>query len=213
MTPSTPPPRAAWPPCRRPDPRPAKEHVPVTEIDHRAASPFAPPGDPLALDRETMRALGHRTVDALVDLLTDPATPALRQASAAEMSARLPAGPAPEGPSEWDALVQQLGEDVFPFMSRLDHPGYFTYIPACGTFPGALGDLMASVLNLDVGSWMQSAGPSRLELVVLDWFRQWIGYPPSAAGVLVGGGSAANLTALACARESLLGGEMPGTAV
>jgi aromatic-L-amino-acid decarboxylase len=64
-----------------------------------------------------------------------------------------------------------------------------------------------------VGSWMQSAGPSRLELVVLDWFRQWIGYPSSAAGVLVSGGSAANLTALACARETLLGAEMSGKAV
>jgi aromatic-L-amino-acid/L-tryptophan decarboxylase len=190
-----------------------KEDRPVTEIDHPPASPFAPPGDPLSLDRETMRALGHRTVDALVDLLTDPDTPALRRASAEEMSERLPAGPAPEDPAEWDGLVDQLGRDVFPFMSRLDHPGYFAYIPACGTFPGALGDLMASVLNLDVGSWMQSAGPSRLELVVLDWFRQWIGYPPEAAGVLVSGGSAANLTALACARETLMGGSVPGNAV
>jgi glutamate/tyrosine decarboxylase-like PLP-dependent enzyme len=129
------------------------------------------------------------------------------------MAERLPTGPAPEAPSEWDGLVEQLGRDVFPYMSRLDHPGYFAYIPACGTFPGALGDLMASVLNLDVGSWMQSAGPSRLELVVIDWFRRWIGYPEGAAGVLVSGGSAANLTALACAREARMGGSIPATAV
>ena len=48
-------------------------------------------------------------------------------------------------------------------------------------------------------------GPSALELVVLDWFRQWVGYPEQAQGVLVSGGSAANLTALACAREKLIG--------
>jgi glutamate/tyrosine decarboxylase-like PLP-dependent enzyme len=52
---------------------------------------------------------------------------------------------------------------------------------------------------------MSAAGPSQLELVVLDWFKSWIGYPPEAAGILVSGGSAANITALACARESLIG--------
>ena len=41
--------------------------------------------------------------------------------------------------------------------------------------------------------------------MVLDWFKDWIGYPAEAAGILVSGGSAANMTALACAREALLG--------
>src|SRR5205085_940721 len=40
---------------------------------------------------------------------------------------------------------------------------------------------------------------------VLDWFKDWIGYPAEAAGVLLSGGSAANLTALTCAREALVG--------
>jgi glutamate/tyrosine decarboxylase-like PLP-dependent enzyme len=52
---------------------------------------------------------------------------------------------------------------------------------------------------------MESAGPSRLELEVLDWFKDWVGYPADAAGVLVTGGSAANLTGLACAREARAG--------
>ncbi|HSD82113.1 MAG TPA: aminotransferase class V-fold PLP-dependent enzyme [Solirubrobacteraceae bacterium] len=158
-----------------------------------------------------MRALGHRVVDALVDVLTDPATPALRRATPAEMERRLHAEP-PSGPRDLAALLDDLREHVFPFMSRLDHPGYFAFIPACGTFPGALGDFLASALNPYVGTWMEAAGPSRLELVVLEWFKRWIGFPPEAAGVLVSGGSAANMTALACAREALLG-PMTDTAV
>ena len=46
---------------------------------------------------------------------------------------------------------------------------------------------------------------TQLELTVLGWFAEWIGYPADASGVLVSGGSAANLTALACARERLAG--------
>jgi len=39
--------------------------------------------------------------------------------------------------------------------------------------------------NIDAGSWREAAGPIQLELTVLDWFRQWLGYPDEAAGVLV----------------------------
>ncbi|MEA2195087.1 MAG: aromatic-L-amino-acid/L-tryptophan decarboxylase, partial [Solirubrobacteraceae bacterium] len=92
-----------------------------------------------------------------------------------------------------------------PFMSRGDHPGFFAFIPFSGTWPGALGDLIASACNVYAGSWMESAGPTQLELEVLSWFKAWIGYPAHAGGILVSGGSAANLTALACARESLVG--------
>jgi aromatic-L-amino-acid/L-tryptophan decarboxylase len=155
----------------------------------------------LDLDPEAMRAMGHRTVDLMVDMLGDRSRPALRRASAAEMAERLPFAPAP-GPADFDSLLGRLERDVFPFGARIDHPGFFAFIPSSPAFPSALGDFMASALNLYAGTWMEGAGPARLELVVLDWFKQWIGYPAEAGGLLVGGGSAANLTALACARET-----------
>jgi glutamate/tyrosine decarboxylase-like PLP-dependent enzyme len=87
-------------------------------------------------------------------------------------------------------------------MSRGDHPGFFAFIPFAGTWPGALGDFVASALNVYAGSWMESAGPSQLELEVIDWFKDWIGYPAEASGTLVSGGSTANLSALAVARTA-----------
>jgi glutamate/tyrosine decarboxylase-like PLP-dependent enzyme len=158
----------------------------------------------LTLDPEAMRAIGHRSVDLMVELLTDPGRPALRRATPGEMAARLPFC-APEEPTRFEALLERLADDVLPFAARTDHPGYMAFVPSCGTFPAALGDFIASALNVYAGSWLEAAGPSRVELVVVDWFREWIGYPPAAAGVLVSGGSAANITALACAREALLG--------
>lgn len=160
--------------------------------------------DPLGLTSELIRELGYRTVDLLADQLTDRSMAAMRRGDPAELRARL-AGPPPEGPRDWSELLEQTAADVLGPTSRLAHPAYFAFIPASSTFPGALGDLIASALDLDVGSWMSAAGPSQLELVVLDWFKSWVGYPAEAAGILVSGGSAANITALACARESLLG--------
>src|SRR3954464_8795478 len=151
-----------------------------------------------------MREIGYRTIDFLVDPLTDSDIPAMRRGSAEDLRRRLMA-PASDEPRPWDELLDQLEHDVLGPMSRLAHPGYFAFIPASSTFAGALGDLIAAALDIDVGSWMSAAGPSQLELVVLDWFKSWIGYPPEAEGILASGGSAANITALACARESLVG--------
>ena len=162
-------------------------------------------GDPLAVDREAMRAYGYRTVDMLVRRLCDPSIPPLRRASPREMRERLSRPPPPAG-QDFDAILERLERDVLPFMRRGDHPGFLAFVPFCGTWPGALGDFIASACNIYAGSWMESAGPTQLELEVLGWFKQWIGYPAGAGGVLLGGGSAANLTALACARETLVGG-------
>jgi glutamate/tyrosine decarboxylase-like PLP-dependent enzyme len=159
--------------------------------------------DPLALDAETMRELGYRTIDLLVERLQREEPP-LRRASPVEMQERL-RGPAPDAAVPFEEILTGLDRDVLPFASRDGHPGFFGFIPFAGTWPGALGDLIASACNLYAGSWMESAGVSQVELEVLSWFKEWIGFPPDAAGSLVSGGSVANLTALACARETLAG--------
>jgi aromatic-L-amino-acid decarboxylase len=148
-----------------------------------------------------MRALGYKTVDALVDWLTDTAQPPIRRATPEEMAKRLAAA---RGESFDDALAT-LFDDVIPFTSRSEHPRFFAYVPFAGTWPGALGDFVASACNVYAGSWQEGAGPTQLELEVLDWFKDWVGYPAAAAGSLLTGGSAANLTAIACAREALVG--------
>jgi hypothetical protein len=34
-------------------------------------------------------------------------------------------------------------------MSITDHPAYFAYVPGSGTWPGILGDLVASACNIE----------------------------------------------------------------
>jgi glutamate/tyrosine decarboxylase-like PLP-dependent enzyme len=156
-----------------------------------------------------MREMGYRTVDLVVDRLADPGEwPALRRGTPEEMAARL-GDPPTEAGEPFGALLERLAGDVLDYASRCDHPGYFAFIPGCPTFPGALGDFVASALNVYAGSWMEAAGPSQVELEVLGWFKSWLGYPGTAGGSLVSGGSAANLTALACAREARAGAMAP----
>jgi glutamate/tyrosine decarboxylase-like PLP-dependent enzyme len=168
------------------------------------ATPLALDASPLALDAETMRRLGYAVVDMLVERAHDGDAPAIVRASRAEMELRL-REQAPAQGRPFEELLEQLVEDVLPFAIRFDHPRNFSYIPSSGTWPGALGDFIAAACNFNAMFWMTAPGPSEVEVIVLDWFKEWLGYPPDAAGVLVSGGSAANLTALACARETRLG--------
>src|SRR4029077_17640543 len=147
---------------------------------------------------------GYRTIDMLVDRISGPPGPVVRTATPRELHERL-AMPPPEAPAPFEEILAGLERDVLPFVARISHPGYLAFIPGEGTWPGELGDLIASALNVDTCWWLGAAGARVVELVVLDWLRQWVGYPEQAAGVLVSGGSAANLTALACARESRMG--------
>ena len=157
---------------------------------------------PLAMDIEAMRRAGYATVDALVARLADPeADPVLRRADAAEMRSRL-GGPPPEQPGEYGAVLARVVADVLPYAARTDHPGYLAFIPSFTTWPAALAELTAAAANPYCGAWMESAGATQVELEVIDWFRTWLGLPAGTAGVLVSGGSAANLNALLVAREA-----------
>jgi aromatic-L-amino-acid/L-tryptophan decarboxylase len=157
---------------------------------------------PLAMDVEAMRRAGYATVDALVARLADPAAdPVLRRADATEMRSRL-GGPPPEQAGDYGAVLARVIDDVLPYASRTDHPGYFAFIPSFTTWPAALAELTAAAANPYCGAWMESAAATQVELEVIDWFRTWLGMPASTAGLLVGGGSAANLTALLVARET-----------
>ncbi len=161
------------------------------------------PLNSLDLDPQTMRQLGYDVVDRIVDRITHLADDAAwRGAPRAELEPPL-LEPAPEdGVPEFHHLLDRLYERVLPFAARVDHPRFLAFVPGCPTWPSILGDWIATGHNIFQGTWLGSSGPSALELVVLEWFRQWLGLPASAGGLLMSGGSAANLTALVCARSS-----------
>jgi glutamate/tyrosine decarboxylase-like PLP-dependent enzyme len=151
-----------------------------------------------------MRRIGYHTVDMLVNRMTAQKDLNSGVHTSPQALARLLEDP-PEQGQDFEAIVSELEKDVLPAFLSCDHPNFFAFIPGSSTWPGALADLIASALNVHATSWLEAPGPSQIELVVLDWFKSWISYPSSASGVLVSGGSAANMTALACAREALLG--------
>ena len=85
---------------------------------------------------------------------------------------------------------------------RLDHPRCFGFVPSSPTWPGVLADFMAAGFNINQCTWLTSSGPGQVELIVIDWFRRWLGYPEGAGGLFTSGGSVAMVDALVAAREA-----------
>ena len=85
-------------------------------------------------------------------------------------------------------VLEQVAREVLPFATRLDHPRCFAFIPSSPTWPGVLADFLAAGYNINTVTWLVASGPSQLELVVIDWFRRWLGYPEGAGGLFTSGG-------------------------
>jgi aromatic-L-amino-acid/L-tryptophan decarboxylase len=85
--------------------------------------------------------------------------------------------------------------------SRAQNGRFFGYVLGSAEVVGAATDLLCSVLNQNVTAWRSSPAAVTLEKLVVSWLA-WIVSCREFRGVLCGGGSAANLMAMAMARES-----------
>ncbi len=147
-----------------------------------------------------MRRIGHAAIDRIVEHLASLSDQRVaRRGTAAEFAA-LVDEPLPEdGRGEEDSL-RFFFDRVVPGMTRVNHPRFHAYIPCPSSFAGALGEMLSAGTNPFVGSWLGGATVSSLELTVLRWVAEMVGWPADAAGLLTSGGSMANLSALAAAR-------------
>lgn len=154
-----------------------------------------------------MQRLGHRVADLVADHLATLREQPTRRPLPPELLAALLAASPPQQGRDFEELLDALQRDVFPYHTREPHPGFLAYVPSCSSFPGVLGDWLATGFNFFAGIWAVAPGPNALELLVLEWFRQWLGCPPGTSGLLTSGGSAATLTAVVAARHAAVGGD------
>lgn len=170
--------------------------------------PLAPDDTPIAaLDpaAEQIREMAARVADLVAayhDGLRD--RPLYTRTSAAELRQAL-AEPLPEEGRDFSHLVDIFRDVLLPGNRHNGHPRFFGYISAPGTAVASFADLLASTLNANVVAWRSAPAATELEHVVVGWIRDILGCGPDAGGLLVSGGSMANLAALAAARERQCG--------
>jgi len=156
----------------------------------------------LELGREEMLDLARSAAELLVQRAEGLAEERpWAGAGRGELEELLREGPPEEGRPASDVL-ERAARDVLAVASRVDHPRFLAFVPSSPTWPGVVADFLASGFNIFQGTWLGASGPSQVELVVLDWIREWVGYPETAGGLFTSGGSAASLDAFVAAREA-----------
>lgn len=152
------------------------------------------------LSTEEFRALADRVVELATGVYSGLDRARAYPQVTAGQTRRAFDEPAPEEGLRGAAL--DALDDVIE-LSRLPTPRFFGYVLGSGEPVAAVADLLASVLNQNVTAWRSAPAAVAIERLVIRWIAEAISCP-GLVGSLCGGGSSANLMALAMAREAKL---------
>jgi L-2,4-diaminobutyrate decarboxylase len=110
--------------------------------------------------------------------------------------------------------LSEFMEEYLSSATRLHHPTYMAHQVAAPHYAGAIGSLIDGFTNNAMAIYEMGPAAAAIEYFIINWLLEKVGWPPSpiaapndnknrgfAGGVLVHGGSLANLTALIAARN------------
>ncbi len=118
-----------------------------------------------------------------------------------ELDAQAPSLIRPRG-NDPEVVLRQFEEVLSLAIISCDSPRFLAFIPAAPTKASLLFDMVVSSSSLSGISWLEAGGAVHAENQALRFLADLAGLPAGAGGCFVQGGSAANLSALAVARDT-----------
>ena len=99
-----------------------------------------------------------------------------------------------------EATMRLLLDVIVPSAIPADHPRYLAFIPGVPTVAATIADMVLPAAMIYGGSRIEAGAAADAEDAVLRWLADAAGFPRTAEGTFVSGGSIANLSALVAAR-------------
>ncbi|MEZ6095951.1 MAG: pyridoxal-dependent decarboxylase [Pirellulaceae bacterium] len=158
--------------------------------------------NPLELNEDEMKKIGYRVVDLIVEHFQSlPDKKPITRATRNQMDWLLQE-PLPEVPSDAMAVLDHVAKNIFGNSAHLDHPRFYSFVPSPNNIVSVFADALATGFNTFSGAWVSSPGAAELEILATNWLLRLFGFPVvEGGGLFVSGGSMANLTAMATARQ------------
>lgn len=153
-------------------------------------------------DWASVAALAHRIVDDAVDHLDRVRERPLWRPVPEQLEACFRAPP-PQEPTPLEDVYRLVKDTVLAYPMGNIHPRFWSWYMGSGNFTGALGDFLAAIQGSNLGGGHHAA--ALVDRQVVSWLRDMVGFPETASGTLVSGGSVANLIGLTVARNAMAG--------
>jgi len=151
---------------------------------------------------DEMRALAHRMVDDAITYLETVRDRPVWQPIPEDVADRFKT-PAPHDPAGAESAYEEFSANILPYPMGNIHPRFWGWYMGNGTVFGALAEFMASIMNSNLGGGNHVS--NLVEEQVINWLKEMLDFPKDASGLLVSGGSMANLVGLAVARNTKAG--------
>ena len=153
-------------------------------------------------DWDQTRALGRAMVDDMMTWLETVRERPVWRSVPADTLERL-AEPVPRAGMPLEQVYETFKRDILAYPTGNIHPRFWGWVMGNGTTTGMLADMLAAGMNPHLAGYDQSAAV--IERQVVDWMKDLMGFPAEASGLLVSGGTAANLNGLTAARVAKAG--------
>ena len=154
---------------------------------------------------EEFRKAGHNLIDYISDYLERVENKPLFKEVEPSFLNDLFDESLPNDPQSLEAIQKALEEKLLPYCTHVNHPGYMGLITPSPNPAGILGDLLAAALNQNLGAYSIGPSATAMELRVIRWLNDLIGYDEKAGGNLTSGGMMANFIGLKLARDFTTG--------
>ncbi|UII25400.1 aspartate aminotransferase family protein [Fulvivirga maritima] len=146
----------------------------------------------------------NQTINAVIDHLETRTTP-YSGATVEQISERFSRLPAEyqEGNS-LQIVLEELKELYLNDAVSFHNKKYVAHLNCPILIPTLAAEVIISAINTSMDTWDQSAGGTFIELKLIEWTLDKIGYPQAADGVFTSGGTQSNMMGLLLARDHFI---------